>query len=147
VTTNDIYDDPDLVEPEDEGTDFPPTVKFRDHGDRVKGRVTAIEKFPAIEKNKKDSLKYVLADAVMSQSGVQSKHPAVEVIAGSKNLKGQLMVQKPRPGDTVDITFVESKPNSSGFGNPTKIFTILIERAVGAAQSGPDSEDEEDLFS
>jgi hypothetical protein len=145
----DIYDDPDLAE-QLEDSDFPPTLKFAVIGDRARGTVIDISKFEG--KSQKPSLKYVLGEVTAKQAGRQTKLPRAEIIAGSKNLKGQLMAMRPRPGDVLDIEYIESRPSSQP--SPTKIFKISVDRAEPAESNGhalvsapsDGDEEEEDLF-
>jgi hypothetical protein len=142
----DIYDDPELADPTDTG-DFPPTLKFNNIGDRARGVVSAVGRFDG--KGQKPALKYTLTDVKAKQNGVQSTHPSAEIIAGSKNLKGQMMTLKPRPGDSLDIELVEFRP--SQYASPTKIYNIVVQRtdasaAMAVVNGDAEENDEEDLF-
>jgi len=140
----DIYDDPELADTTTDAGDFPPTIKFIQIGDRLRGTVTDVSKFKGAGD---PAIKYTFAEVKAKQAGVQQLLPKAEIIAGAKNLKGQLMTLKPRAGDTVDIELVEFRP--SNYASPTKIYKINVDRGEdGAAASiGPaDGSDEEDLF-
>jgi hypothetical protein len=140
---SDIYDDPDLQDPTDTG-DFPPTLKFLQIGDRLRGVVADVSKFQGAGD---PAIKYSFVEVKAKQAGAQQLLPRAEIIAGAKNLRGQLMTLKPRKGDTVDIELVEFRP--SNFASPAKIYKINVERAEAdaALSIGPaDDDKEEDLF-
>ena len=126
----DIYDDPDLTD-----SDFPLTVKFDVLGDRVRGVVLA-EPTKYASPRRPDgtqsfAFKYRLGNAALSQAGQQFRRDEVELLAGAKNLKGQLITLKPRAGDLLDIELIEKKP--SGYGSDTKIYRIIHEPALSGA--------------
>lgn len=129
----DPYEDPDI---RGDNSDFPLTVKFEEYGDRVRGVIIAIDRWdpPARKAGETPSpiLKYKLAECVVSQRGHQSRLDACELLAGSVNLKGQLMTMKPQVGDEVDIEFVSEK--KSQFGNATKMFEIKVTGPDGVKQ-------------
>ena len=139
-----VYDDPELRDNED---DYPPTIKFEKIGDRAKGRIKDVSKFTS---RNGVALKYQLVDVATLLGGVQKSHPVAEIIAGSKNLKGQMLQLKPEVGDMVDITLTELRP--SAYGNPTKIYRITTEggNPFPASASTPPrpvtAQDEADLF-
>jgi len=124
-----IYDDPDLRDAEDDN--YPPTIKFERIGDRMKGKVDAIEKFTS---RNGVALKYRFGHVATLLGGRQEQLPVAEIIAGSKNLKGQLMQLKPEKGDIVDIELTELRPTDRG--NPLKVYRINVERMGGPA-AGP----------
>jgi hypothetical protein len=129
-----VYDDPDLQD-----SDFPPTVKFEAIGDRVRGTVLAPPtKF--LGRKRQDgtqnfAIKYRLGRAALRQRGQQSQRDEVELLAGSKNLKGQLMSLRPEAGDVLDIELVETK--RSEYGSDTKIYKITIEGAIPGSVAPP----------
>ena len=130
----DIYDDPELND-----TGFPPSVKFEVIGDRVRGVLLGDPSKFAGKKRQDGSqnfaFKYRLGHVAMSQSGRQSRHDEVELLAGTKNLKGQLITLRPRSGDLLDIELIETKP--SGYGSDTKIYRIQHEPAIPGAVPAP----------
>jgi hypothetical protein len=134
----DIYDDPALRADMDDS--FPPTLKFVMVGDRAKGVVTEVGK---LENRNGVALKYKLAEVTARQEGEQTKLDRAELLAGTKNLKGQLLQLRPRPGDTLDITLAELRP--SQYGNPAKIFRVVHTSALAAPPS-VDGDDEKDMF-
>jgi len=114
-----IYDDPELL-PDDD--DYPPTLKCQVIGDRIKGRIKDVSKFTS---RNGVAIKYQLVDVATLLAGKQASYPVGEVIAGSKNLKGQMLQLKPEAGDIIDIELTELRP--SAYGNPTKIYRISVE--------------------
>lgn len=128
----DIYDDPGIQE--DEG-DF---IKLDEVGDGVQGTIQDIQVIPA---KFGPVLKYTMRLAA-GRSG--------SFLAGSKNLKGQLMSMKPRPGDWLDIKLVELRPTQ--MGSPLKVFEVNVMPAGSqtpaspVAVSRPPADDDEDLF-
>jgi hypothetical protein len=103
-----IYDDPDLQQE----SDFPDQVRFERTGDRVRGRVLTVEK---INTRLGPVAKYLL----MTDDGQRS------LLAGAKNLWGQLLEIKPEPGDVLDIELIELRSVSNG---TAKIFDVRCER-------------------
>jgi hypothetical protein len=105
--TSNIYDDPDL-QPDD---NFPDQVRLDRVGDRVRGRVLSVEK---INTRFGPTPKYMLR----TNEGDQS------LLAGAKNLWGQLLNLKPDVGDVLTIELIELRTVSQG---TAKIFDVQCE--------------------
>ena len=118
-----IYDDPDLQQQ----SDFPDQVRFDRTGDRVRGRVLTVEK---INTRLGPVAKYLL----MTDDGQRS------LLAGAKNLWGQLLEIKPEPGDVLDIELIELRSVSNG---TAKIFDVRCERS-GASSLAPPAQQRPD---
>lgn len=101
-------------------------VGFNYLGDRVRGRVAHVE---VVNYPSGPALTYKLIDAVVQQGGRQERMADCELIAGAANLQGQMQSKKPMPGDILDVTFTESKPNPGR--SDTKIFNVVVEKAQG----------------
>jgi hypothetical protein len=137
----DPYEDPDI---RGDDSAFPLTVKFNTFGDRVRGVIVDIERWdpPARKPGETPQpiLKYRLAECVVSQDGRQSKQDQAELLAGSTNLKGQLLTLKPRVGDEVDITYTSDGKKSPGRNAP-KLFEIRVTSPEGETRQ-PEPEPE-----
>jgi hypothetical protein len=121
-------------------------ARFERIGDRVRGVVTMIDVFSSGNGN---ALLYKVAEVTMSQEGRQSRQDEIEIIAGSKNLLGQLMVKQPQVGDVLDLELIELRP--SPMGNPLKVFKVEVtspqgEAAMYQAAVTPPTTGEDDLF-
>jgi hypothetical protein len=112
----DIYSDPDL-QPDN---DYPDQVRFDVVHDRVRGRVLSIEK---INTRFGPTAKYML----FTENG------EVSMLAGSKNLWGQMLTQKPQVGDVLDVELIELRQTAQG---TAKIFDVQVEHA-GREQLAP----------
>jgi hypothetical protein len=112
-----IYDDPDL-QPD---TDYPDQIKLERVGDKVRGRVLSAEK---ITTRFGPTPKYMLR----TQQGDQS------LLAGAKNLWGQLLELKPEVGDVLTIELIELRTVSQG---TAKIFDVACERGDRPAVPPP----------
>jgi hypothetical protein len=128
-----------------DGGKFPLTVKFQVFGDRVRGVIVDIDRWdpPSRKPDEKPDpiLKYKLAECIYSQQGHQGRADECEVLAGSVNLKGQLMVLRPQRGDEVDIEYVsDRKPQGSTWA--TKIFEIKVTGPDGVKQPQLESQPE-----
>jgi hypothetical protein len=144
-----IYNDPELREADEDN--YPPTIKFEKIGDRAKGKVDDVSKFTS---RNGVALKYKLTGVAVRLGGVQAQYPIAEIIAGSKNLKGQMMMYQPEKGDTLDIELTELRP--SAYGNPTKIYRIIHDSSgrgesdvfpsASTAPTAPTGAAEADLF-
>jgi hypothetical protein len=136
----DPYEDPEIT---DNAAGFPLTVKFEEFGDRVRGVVVDIERWDPPPRKPKETpqpiLKYKLAECVVSQRGKQTKEDQAELLAGAKNLKGQLLSVKPRLGDEIDITFTST--SKSSFGSDTKYFKVVVTDPEGRVRE-PEPEPE-----
>jgi hypothetical protein len=102
----DIYDEP-TIQPEDD--DF---IRMEQVGDGVQGTILKIDIIPA-------KFGPVLKYTMQLGAGREGSF-----LAGSKNLKGQLMSMKPRPGDWLDIKLVELRPTT--MGSPLKVFEVNV---------------------
>jgi hypothetical protein len=130
----DIYDDPDLRDDDD----YPDQVRFSQVGDSVRGHITRIEK---INTRYGPTLKY----------WINTGQREMTMLAGSKNLKGQLISLRPRPGDMIDIRLVELRSGSNG---TLKVFDIeTYESGSGGAAAStpapstpPREPDEDDIY-
>jgi hypothetical protein len=112
-----IYDDPDLQQE----SDFPDQVRFERTGDRVRGRVLTVEK---INTRLGPVAKYLL----MTDDGQRS------LLAGAKNLWGQLLEIKPEPGDVLDIELIELRSVSNG---TAKIFDVKVTHHSASSLAPP----------
>jgi hypothetical protein len=119
----DIYDDPDIKT----ASDFPDQVRFERVGDKVRGRVLTVEK---INTRFGPTLKYTL---------LNDKGDTISMLAGSVNLKGQMLELKPRMGDVIDVELIELRATANG---TAKIYDIQIERG-DAAQLAPEPRPEQ----
>jgi hypothetical protein len=139
----DPYNDPTMGWPDQSG-DFPTTIKFEEVGDRVVGVMVSIERFQFGQQE--PSPKYTLAEVKARQKGKQLRYDKAEMIASQINMKGQLLTEKPRPGDELDVELIGTKP--SGYGSPTKLFRVEVTRAdaVGQTTLSSASEEDEDFF-
>jgi hypothetical protein len=115
----DIYDDPVFQTGN--------RVRFDVVGDRVRGTVLSISKYTNANGA---ALQYQLGQAVTQQAGRQARHDTIEMIAGSTNLVGQLVMKRPRGGDVLDVTLIELRPSMAG--NPLKVYKIDVEGNPGA---------------
>lgn len=104
----DIYDDPELQDDES----IAPQARFTRIGDNVRGRILTIEK---IQTKFGPCLKYML----FTDSGQE-----ISLLAGSVNLKGQVMALKPRVGDVLDVELIEFRNSANG---QTKIYDVGVE--------------------
>lgn len=106
----DVYDDPELRSEDD----YPDTVTFDRPGDRVRGEVIRVDRadlpFGPV-------LKYSILE--------ERSRREVQLLAGPKNLKGQLLKLRPRPGDILDVELVELRRTGAG-SNPAKLFDVQV---------------------
>lgn len=129
---SDIYGDPELQQE----NDYPDQVRFEQVHDRVRGEILKIEK---INTRFGPTVKYSLL----------AGDKEVTMLAGSKNLWGQLLQLKPEPGDVLDITLVELRSTAQG---TAKLFDIKVERSgsqqrtVAAVEREPRGTSDEDIF-
>jgi hypothetical protein len=105
-----IYDDPNLRQDDD----FPDQVSFNARGDRVKGRVI---RFESLKTRYGMVAKYWLFDL--------DRNMERTMLAGAKNLWGQLLTLQPMPGDVLDIELVDFAKNENG---TAKLFEVSVER-------------------
>ena len=103
----DIYSDPDL-QPDN---DYPDQVRFDALHDRVRGRVMLVEK---INTRFGPTAKYTL----FTENGQMT------MLAGSKNLWGQMLTLKPQVGDILDVELIELRQTAQG---TAKIFDVQVE--------------------
>lgn len=130
--SRDIYDDPTI---QDDDGDF---IKLEQIGDECHGTVLDIT---VIQAKFGPVLKYSIRLATGREASF---------LAGSKNLKGQLMSLKPRAGDHLDIKLVELRPTT--MGSPLKVFAVSVTPAAQLAPAPsapaptPADADDEDMF-
>jgi hypothetical protein len=104
----DIYDDPRINAGDSE---YPNQVRFDRVGDKVRGRVLSIE---VIDTTFGPTLKYMLFTGDRQ----------VSMLAGTKNLHGQMLSKRPRPGDVIDVELIELRDTQRG---TAKIFDVKVE--------------------
>jgi hypothetical protein len=107
-----IYDDPEL---QPEPNEFPDSVEFHQRGDRVRARINRME---PLKTRYGTCAKYWLFDL--------DRNMERTMLAGAKNLWGQLLTLKPEVGDTVDIELVDFAKNENG---TAKLFEVSVERS------------------
>jgi hypothetical protein len=117
-----IYDDPELQPDED----YHDQARFDRVGDKVRGRVLSIEK---INTRFGPTPKYMLR----TERGDQS------LLAGAKNLWGQLLSLKPDVGDVLTIELIELRTVSQG---TAKIFDVQCEPGERPAAPPPIAREE-----
>jgi hypothetical protein len=120
-----IYDDPELKGGSDD------RLKFTDIGDRVKGRVTHIEKF----RGQTVGLKYTLAGVVARQAGQPVQLASGTLICTASKLVAELMDVRPEVGDTLDIQLTNKTPAAVGHLHH---FAVNVERASAPAAAPVD---------
>lgn len=114
-----IYDDPRLQQSDD----YPDQVRFEQRGDRVRARVVKMEAIVI----KGDTVpKYWLFDL---ERGIERT-----MLASAKNLWGQLLEQKPMPGEVVNIELVDFSKNENG---TAKLYDVSVERSPGGQAPPP----------
>jgi len=116
-----IYDDPEL-QPEE----YADSISFERVGDRVRGRILSIEKLTT---KFGPTAKYMLR----TEQGDQS------LLAGAKNLWGQLLSLKPDVGDVLTIELIELRTVSQG---TAKIFDVQCEPGERPAAPPPIAREE-----
>jgi hypothetical protein len=114
----DPYDDPEIATADDE---FPEQVSFERVGDKIRARVLSVEK---ITTRFGPTLKYRLFDGQAERS----------MLAGSKNLKGQMLELRPRAGDVLDVELIELRSTANG---TAKIYDVKVEPGDGPAPPPP----------
>lgn len=98
-------------------------LKFEQIGDRVKGRLTAVEVF----QGQTNGFTIKLADVVARQLGQDITKPEGEVIATAVQLVAQLKEQSPEVGDTLDIQLTNLTPAKVG---TLKHFDVRTQKAL-----------------
>ena len=132
----DVYDNPGLT-----GEDEDDFIKFEQVGDDVQGTVLDITVVPT---------KFTPDGVLKYGVKLDSTGREASFLAGSKNLKGQLMTLRPRPGDHLDIRLIELRPTQ--MGSPLKVFEVKMTPAGKLADPVPaqvpaaGADDDTDLF-
>jgi hypothetical protein len=93
-------------------------------GDKIRARVLSVEK---ITTRFGPTLKYRLFDGQAERS----------MLAGSKNLKGQMLELRPRAGDVLDVELIELRSTANG---TAKIYDVKVEPGDGPAPPPPRSQ-------
>lgn len=120
-----IYDDPELQQTDE----YPDQVNFKIKGDSVRGRILRTE--PITTKFGKVA-KYWLFDL--------DRQMERTMLAGSKNLWGQLLELKPDVGDVVSITMIGSSTNDNGTAKLFDVKVVEFANQQSATQQTPQSE-------
>lgn len=112
-----IYSDPNLQQEDD----FPDQVTFNQRGDRVRARIV---RFAPLPTRYGVVAKYWLFDL--------DRQIERTMLAGAKNLWGQLLSLQPMPGDVVDIELIDFAKNENG---TAKLFEVSVERVGEVPQT------------
>ena len=105
-------------------------LKFEQIGDRVKGRLTAVEVF----QGQTNGFQVSLADVVARQMGQDVKLAEGQIIATAVQLVAQLKEQSPEVGDTVDIQLTNLTPAKVG---TLKHFDVRTQKALQPTAQPP----------
>lgn len=119
-----IWNDPHVV------TGAEGRLKFETIGDRVQGRLTAVEVF----QGQTNGFKITLADVVARQMGNEVRMPEGQIIATAVQLVAQLKEQQPEMGDTVDIQLTNLTKATVG---TLKHFEVKTQKALQPQQPAP----------
>lgn len=130
-----IWDDPRVV------TGAEGRLKFEAIGDRVQGRLTAVEVF----QGQTNGFKITLADVVARQMGNEVRVPEGQIIATAVQLVQQLKDQQPEMGDTLDIQLTNLTKATVG---TLKHFDVRTQKALAPTQPTPQPQPavSDDLF-
>lgn len=115
---SDIYDDPDL-KPD---TVFDDSVTLERIGDGVRGRVLRVER---ANSRYGPALKYTLFGEPRGPSNPNVGMRQVTMLARAKNLSAAMMEERPRAGDTIDVTLIELRDTAAG---TAKLFDVAVEK-------------------
>jgi|SRR5215472_8455195 len=119
------------------------SIRFDQVGDRAKGTIANVKVY---EGQDNTGLEYEFVNVVAKQAGQPVKWDKAGLIAGSKNLLGQLVALQPQVGDELDITLTELRPLARG---SAKIFLVQHQPALPGTTSEPSipaSSSDDDLF-
>jgi hypothetical protein len=123
----DIYDDPRIQSEDDD------YIRMEQIGDGCQGTVTALEVIDA-------QFGAVLKVTLRAQGGRE-----VSFLAGSRNLSGQMMTKRPRPGDFLAVKLVELRPSGPG-RSPLKVFEVNVTPPEPSGPGSATAQPDDDLF-
>lgn len=117
-------------------------VKFVDIGDRVQGRLTAVEEFNGLGQG----WRLTFSDAKTRQQGEEASQATATLLATQRQLVGYLEREKPPLGTVLDIQLIGKKPSAAGFTSYDYSIKVVEGQAPAAPPAATQPALSDDLF-